>query len=351
MGMLSVMTHRDARSLDHKTLEEMRRLAVQRVLAGEGHGPIGGDLDVHPKTVTKWMSWYRTGGDKALASTKADGRPPKLSGKQREKLRRLIIEKNPRQLRFAFGLWTLRVVGEVIEQQFGVVLHKTTVWRVLRGMGITPQKPLRRAFQRDEAECRRWMAAEFPRIVREAKRRQATLLFEDESGVREDHPVGTTWGERGRRPVVEVTGTRRRTNVISAISPRGGLWFRCFGGTLTAPLYVEFLKALLHDLRKPIVLIHDRHPAHVAAAVRRFLREHRARLRVYELPAYAPNLNPDEHVWGYLKGTFLRNPMRENESLAARVSGSMEAIQADRGLVRSFFEHPEVQYVKRALGW
>jgi transposase len=351
MGIMSTMTHRDARSLDHKTLEEMRRLAVKRVLAGEGHGLVGEDLEVHAKTVTKWMAWYRRDGEEGLASTKAGGRTAKLSPKQRQRLRRIVLEKNPRQLHFAFALWTLRLVGQVIERQFGTVLHKTTVWRLLRRMGITPQKPVRRAFQRDEAACRRWMTEEFPRIVREAKRRQATLLFEDESGVREDHSVGTTWGERGRRPVVEVTGTRRRTNVISAISPRGGMWFRCYGATLTAPLYVEFLKALLHDLRKPVVLIHDRHPAHVAAAVRRFLHKNRARLRVYELPAYAPNLNPDEHVWSYLKGTFLRNPIREDESLTARVSGSMDAIQADRALVRSFFEHPEVQYVKRALGW
>jgi transposase len=239
----------------------------------------------------------------------------------------------------------------VVEERFGIVLHKTTVSRLLRRMGITPQKPVRRAFQRDESECRQWMREEFPRIVREAKRRQATLLFEDETGVREDHAVGTTWGERGGRAVVQVTGTRRRTNVISAISPRGGLWFRCFGGTLTAANYVEFLEALLHDLRKPLILIHDRHPAHVAAHTRRFLQEHRSRIRVYELPAYAPDLNPDEHVWSYLKGSFRRDPLREEDSLVHRVASSMEAIQSDRTLVRSFFGHPEVRYVKEALGW
>lgn len=351
MGMMSLMSPRDARSLDHATLEEMRRLAVKRVIAGESQGAVAKDTEVHLRTVAKWMHWYREDGEEALASTKASGRPPKLTTRQRARLRKIIVEKNPRQLRFSFALWTLAIVGKVIEQRCGIVLHKTTVWRMLRRMGITPQKPVRRAFTRDEEECRRWTTEEFPRIVREAKRLQATLLFEDETGLREDHALGTGWAERGRPAVVQVKGTRARTNVISAISPRGGLWFICFDGTLTAGVYIQFLEALLHDLRKRIVLVHDRHPAHIAAETRRFLRKHRARLRVHELPAYAPDLNPDEHVWTHLKGLFQRDPLREDESIQHRVTNSMEAIRNDRSLVRSFFEHPEVQYVKTALGW
>lgn len=351
MGMMSLMAPRDARRLDHATLEEMRRLAVKRVLSGETQGEAAKHAEVNLRTVAKWMSWYREKGEEGLASTKASGRAPKLTARQRERLRRIIVEKNPRQLQFSFVLWTLAIVGKVIEQRFGIVLHKTTVWRMLRRMGITPQKPVRRAFTRDEEECRRWTTEEFPRIVREAKRLQATLLFEDETGLREDHALGTSWAERGRPSVVHVKGTRARTNVISAISPRGGLWFICFDGTLTAGVYIQFLEALLHDLRKRIVLIHDRHPAHTAAATRRFLHKHRARIRAYELPAYAPDLNPDEHVWTHLKRMFQRDPLREDEIIQHRVTNSMESIQNDRSLVRSIFEHPEVQYVKKALGW
>jgi len=252
-------------------LQELRRLAVRRVRAGETQRAVAESLEVHPHTVAKWMVWYRAEGDAGLASTPATGRPPTLSHRQVAQLRRLIIGKDPCQLNFGPALWTLRLVGELVGRCFGVVLHVTTIARLLHRIGITPQKPTRQAFQRDPIECDRWMTREFPRIVREARRRQAVLLFVDETGVREDHPVGRTWGERGHRPVVRVTGTRRRANVISAITPRGRLWFRCFPGNLNAVTYIAFLTALRQAVRKPIILIQDRHPAHVAAATCRFV--------------------------------------------------------------------------------
>ena len=144
------MAKRDARSLDHRTLEEMRRLGVKRLLAGETQRGVAESLQVHPQTVNKWMRKYREAGEAGLASTVASGRPPTLSAKQREQLRRLVEGGDPRQFRFPFALWTLPRVQQVIEWKFGVALHATTVGRMLHRMGLTPQKPTRRAFQRDE---------------------------------------------------------------------------------------------------------------------------------------------------------------------------------------------------------
>jgi transposase len=294
---------------------------------------------------------YRAGGEEALASRKAPGPKSKLDARQQERLRRILVGKNPQQLSFPFALWTLPLVGQLVRRLFGVVLHKTTIARMLHRMGLSPQKPTKRAFCRDEDQCLQWTREDFPRIVQQAHSRQATLLFLDESGVHEDGPVDRTWGEKGHRPVVQVTGRRGRINVISAVSPRGRLWFRCYEGTLDAPLFQEFLKGLLHDVRGPIELILDRHPAHVAAATCRFIQQHEKRLRVHHLPPYAPDFNPDEHVWSYLKGLFRRQPLEPEEKLGLAVRLSMEQIQADRSLVRSFFGHPAVAYVKEALHW
>lgn len=349
--MRSVVEPRDARSLDHATLEEMRRLAVSRVLAGERQTDVARSLQVHRCTVAKWVMSYRSEGEAGLESSRGTGRKPTLTARQTERLKRVILGKNPQQLNFGPALWTLPLVSHLIEKLFGAVLHKTTVGRILARLGLTPQKPIRRAFKRDDEECLTWMGREFPRIMREARKRQATLLFEDEAGVHEDGPLGTTWGSKGDTPVARVTGTRRRTNVISALSPRGRLWFRSYRGRLNAPGFITFLKALLHDFRKPVDLILDRHPAHVAASVRRFVHQNRRRLRLHFLPGYAPDLNPDEHVWGYLKGMFRRDPVHLDKDFGKVVTGKMKKIQRDRTLVRSFFENPEVKYVKEALGW
>ena len=243
------------------------------------------------------------------------------------------------------------MVKQLIAGKFGVVLHISSIHRILHRLGVTPQKPLRRAFQRDDEACRTWMQVEFPRIVAEARRKQSVLLFLDETGVQENHTVGTTWGARGDRPVVSVSGSRRRINAISAIGPNGRLWFRCYSGTLTASRYIEFLTALLADVRGDIIAIHDRHPAHVAAATNQFLQRRSNRITAYCLPSYAPDMNPDEHVWSYLKGVFKSSPMQKDDDLRQRVETSLMRIASDRALVKSFFQHPGVTYVQEALHW
>ncbi len=342
---------RDARKLHRDALEELRRLAVNRVLAGERQSDVARSLQVTRTTVVRWMMAYRAGGSDALTARKSPGRRPTLTEKQRAKLRTIIVGKNPQQLGFGMALWSVRIVSQVIEREFGAVLHDTTVFRLLRAMGLVPRKPTRQAFQRDPDECERWASSVFPDIVRSAKRQQAILAFLDESGVHEDAPIGTTWGEKGTRPVARVTGGRARVNVISAITTRGQLWFRCFRGPLTAARFIEFLRDLLHDVRGKIHLVLDKHPAHVAAATRRFLAEKRHRIEVHHLPGYAPDLNPDEHVWSYLKGMFRHEPLQDDETLGAAVAAAMNDIRADRKLVRSFFGHPAVAYVKQALSW
>lgn len=329
----------------------MRRLAVARLLKGETQGAVAQSLQVRETTVWKWFRAFRTGGEEALASTKATGPKPKLTEKQLAKLKATIIGKNPLQLSFGTALWSLPIVAAFVEREFDVVLHESTISRLLKRMGLTPQKPQRRAFQRDDEACLAWATEEFPAIVRAAKRKQAVILFGDETGVRENGVIGTTWGEKGARPTVRTTFTRAGVNVISFVSPRGRLWFRCFDGELNAALFIEFLKALLHDVRGFIFLVIDKHPAHVAAATRRFLAEHRDRLSVHFLPSYAPDMNPDEHVWSYLKNMFRRTPLEERETLADAVGASMQTIAEDSNLIRSFFEHPEVAYVAKALKW
>jgi len=342
---------RDARSLDHKTLEEIRRLAVARVLKGEGQVDVARSLMVDRTTVVRWMIAYRAEGEAGLAAKPVPGRRPTLDEKQQAQLREIILGKDPRQLGFGMALWTVRLITEVIEREFRVVLHETTVSRMLHRMGLVPRKPIKRSFSRNDAECQEWAESVFPKIVAEVRRKQATLLFLDEAGVHEDAPIGTTWSEKGKRPVVRVTGKRNRTNVISAIAPKGRFWFRCFQGMLDSVRFIAFLDALMHDFRGKLVIVTDKHPAHVSAATRRHIQEHRDRLSVHFLPGYAPDMNPDEHVWSYLKGLFRTSPLEQGEKLAEVVQATMEEIAQDKKLIRSFFDHPAVAYVKQALDW
>ncbi|MBI4564319.1 MAG: transposase [Planctomycetes bacterium] len=139
---------RDARSLDHKTLEELRRLGVARVLAGEPVLQVARRLQVSFVAVYQWMKLYRGGGSEALASQKASGRPPILTAKQLARLKRTIIGKNPQPLNFGPALWTLPLVRHLIRKLFGISFHKTSISRILEQIGLTPQKPVRCAYRR-----------------------------------------------------------------------------------------------------------------------------------------------------------------------------------------------------------
>ena len=329
-------------------LEHLRKLAVQRVTAGETQVAVAKSLGVKPNAVCRWVGIGRTQGFEALNSRKPPGRNRTLSRKQEQRLFKLLAEKSPRQLKFSYALWTLPLVGELVERLFGVVLHKSTLGRLLRHLGFSPQRPRQRAFQRDDAACDTWSKKTFPLIVKKVRRRRGMLLFLDECGVQEQGPLARTWAPRGKRPVVRTSGKRNRINVISAVSPRGRLWFRCFRGNLNSTRFIGFLRELLQDIPGHLSIVLDGHPAHVSAMTRRFLKSS-SRLSVDRLPGYAPDLNPDEHVWGILKGIFRKEPLMLGQNLAGVVAQRMTTIAENRRRLAKLLHHPDLQYIRQAL--
>jgi transposase len=281
-----------------------------------------------------------------VRARKAPGRPPTLTSKQLEQVRRWINGKDPRPYGFDFGLWTRQVVRELIAQRFGVPLGLTTVGRLLAQLGITPQKPLRRAYERDPVAIARWQRETFPALRRRAKRRGAEIFFLDEAGVRSDAPLGRTWAPRGETPVVPTSGRRQAVNAISTLTARGAFWYRTYTGRLNAPTCEAFLRAFLKGRRRPVLLVLDRHPAHIAKRVARFVQAQRGRLELHFLPGYAPELNPDEFVWNHLRQKGVtKTPLRRDESLHERVERDLAGIKARPALVRSFFQADSVAYI------
>jgi len=336
----------DGRRWSHDASETIRLMAVRRVREGEAPSAVMASYGLCRTTIYRWLRAEKRGGEAALAARKATGRPPELSPRQKQRVRRWICGKDPRQHGFDFGLWTRSVVADLIEREMGVTLSITTVGRLLAELQITPQKPLRRAYQRDPAAIEKWKRAEYPALERRARLRGADIFFLDEAGLRSDAALQRTWGPRGRTPVVATEGRRQSINAISAVNLLGAFWYNVYSGTLNKYTFIEFLKDFLKRRRRPVFLVLDRHPAHVAAVVAEFVQSLRGRLELHFLPGYAPDLNPDEFVWNHLRQKGVsRKPLRRGESLAARVKADLAAIQADPGLVRSFFRAASVDYI------
>lgn len=166
-----------------------------------------------------------------------------LTDEQMLELRALLIGSDPRQFSLGFALWTRSLVGELIRQHFKKTLSVVTVGRILKKLGMSPQRPLYRAYQQDPEKVRVWKQETYPRIRAEASECDGVVLFADEAAIRTDYHAGTTWGAIGQTPVVPVTGERMTVNMISAIDPRGAFRFHIHEGSFRAVHFIEFCKS------------------------------------------------------------------------------------------------------------
>jgi transposase len=340
------MREHDGRKLDHKTLEQLRIRAVGQIQQGAHPDEVAAGLGMTRAAVYAWLAKYREGGLEALKARPVPGRPPKLSGSQLQRLYGLVVGNDPRQLRFAFALWTRAMVRELIRREFGVALSEVSVGRLLRKLGLSPQRPLYRAWQQNPEAVARWKQAEYPAIREQAAQVGATIYFADEAGVRSDSHAGTTWAPVGQTPVVATTGDRFGVNLISAVTAKGKLRFAAYDGNLNGPVFIDFCRRLLHDAQGPVFLVLDGHPVHRSKAVKQFARSTDGRLRLCFLPGYSPELNPDEWVWKNIKHDRIgRSGIDSLADLKHKALAALQRLQKLPHLVRSFFGDPSLHYI------
>lgn len=339
---------RDGRSLEHNTLAELRQMAIQRVVE-DGAKPrdIAAEYGFCRNYLYPWLKKFRKEGWEALAERIAQGPAAKLTEKQRQQVKRWILGKDPRQYGFDFGLWSRRIVQALIQERMGVALGLTAVGRLLAGLDITPQKPLRRAYERDPKAVRWWLEQTYPKLKQRARRLGAKIFFLDEAGFQSDPPLGRTYGLKGKTPVVVTSGHRQSLNVISAVNARGEFWAATYTGKLNAEAFGAFLENFMKGRRGKVFLVVDGHPAHKANRVRTLVASMKGRLELHPLPAYAPDLNPDEFVWSHMKTNGAsKKPLKKNESLQDRIEEDLLKIHQNPALVRSFFCAASVAYAK-----
>jgi transposase len=339
------MERQDGRSLNHKTLEEIRIRAVQRVQSGESPEVVIKTLGFSRASIYNWLAWYREGGWQALKAKPISGRPGLLNGKQIKWIFEAVTLKDPTQFKFPYALWTRAMIAAVIHRHLKVRLSITSVGRLLAQLGLTCQRPLYRAYQQDPVSVERWLNEEFPRIRAMAKKMRAEIYFEDEAGIRSDFHAGTTWGKKGETPVVTSTGARFGLNMISAISPRGLMRFMVLPGKVNAEVMCDFIDRLMKGAARRVFLILDGHPTHKAKKLKAHIESYQGKLRVFYLPSYSPQLNPDEHVWNEVKSHGIgRMKVSGPDQLKAQAIGCLRHLQKSPAKIRGFFRAPSTRY-------
>ncbi len=340
------MKTKDARSLPAVAQEDLRRKAVKAVLGDMNQVEVAKVLGVTRQAIGKWLKAYREGGLKALKA-KRQGRPRggSLLGWQSAQIAKAVVDRCPDQLKMPFCLWTREAVGQLIERRFGVQLSAWTVGRYLARWGFTPQKPMRRAFEKNPEAAHRWLDEEYPAIRKQAKQEKADIYWGDEMGMRSDHTVGRSYGRRGQTPVIFGTGVRFGCNMISAITNKGQLNFMVFKQRFKADVFEEFLRRLVRQSERKVFIIVDGHPVHRSTKVKKWLSKNEKHIRLFFLPSYSPELNPDEILNQDVKSNAVgRRRARCQSDLIAHVRSFLWGRQHRPNLVKRYLSEKHVSY-------
>lgn len=340
------MQRLETRRLSPSAQDALRQRVMQAVRTGISQTHAARLFGVSRRSVNGWHHRWRAHGARALRS-RPRGRPSaiQLAPHQAATVVRLITARCPDQLQLAFVLWTREAVRDLIALRCEVHLSVWTVGRYLQRWGFTPQKPLRRAYEQDPIAVRRWLRRKYPAIRAVARRERATIFWGDETGMRSDHQAGRSYGRRGKTPVIPGTGKRFRCNLLSAITNRGKLAFMVFEGSFVTAVFLGFLRRLIRHAGRPVFLIVDAHPVHVAAGVERWVQRHRHQIRLFFLPGYSPELNPDELLNQDVKTNAVgRKRPRHKTELLGNVRRFMRSTQRRPAKVQSYFRHPKVRY-------
>jgi transposase len=322
---------------------EKRKAVVEAVQRGEAVAVVARVHGVAVSNVFRWLTWVNAKGMAGLRDDVRSGRPSKLDPATMQWLYKALTGGSPRQFYLDFALWTLAIVRSLLIDHKGIELDKSTISRLMKKLGLSPQVPLYRSYRQSQSKVRYYLKQRYPKAVQWAKEQGAIIFFADESRVRADGHSGTTWAPIGETPVVADSGDRFG---ISAVSAQGQMYFECFETKMESQRFIDFLKNLRKSAGKPILAIVDGGSYHKSKAVKEFLKSEGANvgIRVILLPPYSPELNPDEQVWNQAKRRLGKMSINTRKALREAVERTLNVIQNSISLVQSFFKLQNTKY-------
>jgi transposase len=295
-------------------------------------------LDTSEAAVSQWLAAARSGGPDALLShTSRRGAIPKLAPEQ-VRLIPDFLWHGPEAYGFRGDVWTWGRVVDVIAEEFGVSYSKSQVSRLLKRVGWTPQVPITRAIQRDEAAIERWRVESWPALKEKAHREHRTLVFVDESGFYLLPGVVKTYGPKGRTPIVDEWQTRDHLSAMGGVTSQGKVYSLVRPKSLNGLHSIEFLVHLGRLVDDRLLVIWDGSPIHRRAEVKEFVAEAGGKIHLEPLPPYAPDLNPVEWLWQHLKDVEMRNlTCLDLEQLHLELHLALGRVRQRSHLIQSFF--------------
>jgi transposase len=333
---------------------QVKQIAVARFAEGQKIAAIAAELHVSYEAVRVWYHKWQAGGSEAVVTQQPQGAKARLTQQQLAELEAALLE-GPSHWGYQTELWTLERIAALIRKLFGVKYHPSHVFKVLRAMNWSCQKPTRQAKERDEAAIARWLAVDWPRIKRKARANGATVVFMDETGFSLRPNVRRSWGPRGRPPYYKEHFNWKKLSAAGAIAWRPGQADTRFllsvrPGSFKSPEIIEFLRNLRRHIRGKVVLVWDGLPCHRASDTQKHIADQADWLTVERFPAYAPELNPLEYLWTTLKAKDLANYTPDTiAELADHVERGMGRVRRRDLIGLGFIKHASLMSKREYL--
>ena len=344
------MEREDGRTLTISAREERRKTIVRMRNDGKSYKDIQQATGACKAAVYWALKRFAEGGaagvtEKHRGIKVGDNR--RLTKEQEKSIQRKIIDKHPDQLKLDFALWTREAVRQLVLLETGIDLPIRTMGDYLKRWGFTPQKPTKFAYERKAEKVKEWLDIRFPEIKERAKAENAEIYWGDETGLRASDVRGRGYAPRGQTPVVEATAKYENLSMVSAITNKGRVHWTIVDGTVDGVRFLDFLRRLVKDSSRKVFLILDNLRVHHCKPVKEWVTENQDRIELFFLPAYSPDLNPDEHLNADVKyGVGSRTPVRTKLRLHSAIDDHMLMLHMTPERIVKYFDDPAISYAK-----
>jgi transposase len=342
------MEKTDARTLSQEAQEQVRRQAMRMIDKGQSQSEVARLLEISKQTMSLWRKRYLEGGWAALKKRRrgrAVGTDRRLSKEQEQEVQKTIVDKMPDQLKMSFALWSRRAVRQLIKDAYGVSYTLQGVGILLKDWGFTPQRPAKRAIERNDEAVKQWKELEYPQLAARAKAEKAEIWWADETAAKPECHFRRSYSPKGKTPVVKQSAKRFHSSMISALNNQGKLEWMALKDPMNSELFLTFLKQMIKYRRRKVILIVDNLKVHHSRPVKEWCEANKDRIELVFLPAYSPQINPDEYLNNGLKQRLAsKPPPKDKPQLDAMVEVFMLMLSSVRKHVQAFFLHPDVAY-------
>ena len=341
----------DARKLSPRELSEKRKIAIKLRKKGVPNKEVAEIVGISAQTISTYYTQYKNSGANVF-KVKSAGRPKKsgkrLSDEQESKIIRMLIDTNPQQLQFKFALWTREAVKQLIFRELEIDMPISTVGDYLAKWQFTSKKPIKRAYERKDSATKAWLEETYPKIKKEAKSENADIWWADEtacvslpSNLKGYAPIGSK-----NKPILNHPAQKFKINMISAITNTGKSMFALYEESVNIERFIDFCQKVIESNNgKKVFLIVDNLRVHHAKLVKAWEEEHKDQIKLFYLPAYSPDYNPDEYLnQDYKQSANKYEIPTTQKQLRTNTEKYMVSLQSNPKKVANFFKHPKVQY-------